>query len=245
MMMAMASSIGIAWRMDEPPIGDEQCRVIRSMVNRPDIVVIADSDDLAITHAAQTLARELHLQFEPTLKGHDLALAVREDKLELRDRESKPGRGISVDFSALNPKQASRRGGFSRNQPLARAIGKDSQVVLDATAGLGHDSALLACMGFDVIAVERSPIIAALLRDGLRRALQIDGLRERLESRFEIINADARDVLQRGDRQFDTVYIDPMFPPKRKASALAKKSIRIVRDVVGDDEDAAGLLGVA
>lgn len=36
-----------------------------------------------------------------------------------------------------------------------------------------------------------------------------------------------------------------MFPPKRKASALAKKSIRMVRAVVGDDEDAADLLECA
>jgi 16S rRNA (guanine1516-N2)-methyltransferase len=208
-------------------------------------VVIADSDDPAFKQAAQKLARELRLQFDASLKGHDLALAVREDKLELRDTESRPGRGVSVDFSTLNPKRASRKSGLSRHQPLARAIGKDSQVVLDATAGLGHDSALLACMGFDVIAVERSPVIAALLRDGLQRALQIDGLRERLEGRLAIINADAREVLQRGDLQVDAVYIDPMFPPKRKASALAKKSIRIVRAVVGDDEDAAALFDSA
>ena len=94
-------------------------------------------------------------------------------------------------------------------------------------------------------AVERSPIVAALLRDGLARASQDDALREAMGDRLTILNADAREVLDRGDIKPDTVYIDPMFPPKRKASALAKKSIRLVRALVGDDEDAAALVEAA
>jgi 16S rRNA (guanine1516-N2)-methyltransferase len=47
------------------------------------------------------------------------------------------------------------------------------------------------------------------------------------------------------DPRPDAVYIDPMFPPKRKTSALPPRSIRLVRVVVGDDEDAADLLQVA
>jgi hypothetical protein len=43
----------------------------------------------------------------------------------------------------------------------------------------------------------------------------------------------------------DAVYLDPMFPPKRKASALAKKSIRMVRALVGDDDDALELFAAA
>jgi 16S rRNA (guanine1516-N2)-methyltransferase len=70
-------------------------------------------------------------------------------------------------------------------------------------------------------------------------------LGERLADRFEIINADAREVLHGGSISPDAIYIDPMFPPKRKASALAKKEIRMVRRIVGDDEDASELLAVA
>ena len=105
-------------------------------------------------------------------------------------------------------------------------MGRNSRTVLDATAGLGHDAALLACMGFDVTAAERSAIIAVLLEDGLERALDHPDLRERLEGRLKVINADARDLLagEAFAERFDVVYIDPMFPPKRKASALAKKA---------------------
>jgi 16S rRNA (guanine1516-N2)-methyltransferase len=38
--------------------------------------------------------------------------------------------------------------------------------------------------------------------------------------------------------------MDPMFPPKRKCSALAKKSLRVLRDLVGDDEDALELFEI-
>ena len=39
----------------------------------------------------------------------------------------------------------------------------------------------------------------------------------------------------------DVIYIDPMFPHSKK-SALVKKEMRVLREVVGDDDDAAQLL---
>jgi 16S rRNA (guanine1516-N2)-methyltransferase len=38
----------------------------------------------------------------------------------------------------------------------------------------------------------------------------------------------------------EVVYLDPMFPPKKK-SALVKIEMRVLRQLVGDDEDAAVL----
>lgn len=217
------------------------------MVNGEEIAVAAESEDPVIQQAAATLARELRLQYvgHATPQSAGLLLVLNDSHLELRDAKARGQRGVFVDFSTLHPKQAARRGGFSPNQPLARAIGKSSKSVLDATAGLGHDAALLACLGYQVIAMERSPIIAALLRDGLRRALEDDLLREYLVDRLQIVNADARHALSGDSIKPDAVYIDPMFPPKRKASALAKKSIRLVRRIVGDDEDAGELLAMA
>ena len=42
--------------------------------------------------------------------------------------------------------------------------------IFDATAGLGGDLSVLANIGCAVLAVERQPVVAALLRDALRRA---------------------------------------------------------------------------
>ncbi len=262
------------------------------MVNQPTVILVIESQDPLRLRAAKSLAAKLQLPIQTKLDSsqldeHSLILALRDETLELRDPSTKPGHGLIVDFSTLHPKQSARRGNFSRNQPLARAIGKNTRTVLDATAGLGHDSALLACMNFNVIAVERSPIIAALLQDGLRRALLDPDLTNTFADRLTIINADAREFLnspslegggwgvgeeprssQRANLQISNptfassapsavkprsnldvehfaIYIDPMFPPKRKSSALAKKSIRLVRQIVGDDPDAIDLLHTA
>lgn len=172
-------------------------------------------------------------------------LMVGSEGLELREAGSRAGTGLIADWSDLIPRRAARRGGLSRNQPLARAVGKSSRTVLDATAGLGHDSALLACLGYDVTAVERSPVLAAMLDDCLRRALADADFAAAIGGRLTFRHADARDVLRDESGRWDAAYIDPMFPPKRKKSALAKKPIRLVRELVGDDDDAAELLGIA
>ena len=56
---------------------------------------------------------------------------------------------------------------------LAKAIGLNkfkNPHVLDATAGLGRDSFVLACLGCKVDMVERSALVHTLLEDGLKRA---------------------------------------------------------------------------
>ena len=98
-----------------------------------------------------------------------------------------------------------------------------------------------------MIAVERSPILGALVRDGLARA-RAEGPPEvqAIVERITLFVADARDVLTglRGTSAPDVVYLDPMYPPKKKA-ALPKKEMRICRRLVGDDPDAGELLAVA
>ena len=49
------------------------------------------------------------------------------------------------------------------------AIGRKAKSVVDATGGLGNDAILLARMGFKVLMIERSPVMSALLEDGLFR----------------------------------------------------------------------------
>ena len=107
--------------------------------------------------------------------------------------------------------------------------------VLDATAGLGRDSFVLATFGCDVQMVERSPVIAALLKDGLRRARQDPGVAE-IASRMQVINADAISYLQElsKEKRPQVIYLDPMYPHRDK-TALVKKEMRVFRDIVGDD----------
>ncbi len=200
---------------------------------------------------ARALAAELGLsdvvRFDGVVAG-DPVLVLGGAGLALREGGCARQRGLRVDF-VEGATAYRRRTGYSRRQPLARAVGvkgHDYRVV-DATVGLGQDSFLLACLGCRVTAIERSPIMAALLQDGLSRALKTGDAKLRsVVERIDLIVADAREWLRglpEGDAP-DAVYMDPMYPARRK-SALPTRKMRLCRMLVGDDPDAADLLDAA
>lgn len=131
---------------------------------------------------------------------------------------------------------------------IAKAIGYRGKplAVWDTTAGLGRDSLVMASLGCRVTSVERSPLLAAMLADGLRRAGADSKVGAVLRERLRLLEGDARELLEQvtEDERPDVVYLDPMFPPSGK-SALAKKEMRVCRAVVGDDPDAGELFAVA
>ncbi|MEO5350729.1 MAG: class I SAM-dependent methyltransferase [Magnetococcus sp. YQC-3] len=174
-----------------------------------------------------------------------LWLVVTEQRLELRSVDPGEGGAIYVEFVAGRLGFRRQQGGGVR-QPLARAVGlRGGQrlTILDATPGLGQDAFVLAALGADVEMVERSPVLVAMLEDGLRR-LAASG--EALP--LAVLQADAREVLRAamtGQRAIpDVVYLDPMYP-HRDGTALSKKEMRRLRLLVGGDGDAPELLAVA
>ncbi|MGA9033391.1 MAG: class I SAM-dependent methyltransferase [Sulfuricaulis sp.] len=216
--------------------------------------------------SAEELARELKLPFVTTAEADfDLLLVVTPERLELRDNSARSGIGrasarpegrrardgahhnhdpqmgpVCVDFSHLDLRPYSPN--LSRRQPLARALGKKAQSVVDATAGYCQDALLFALMGYRTTAIERSPVIMALARDGLRRLTARSGIT--LDKRLRLIEGDGR-VLLPSITPPEVIYLDPMFPPKRKKSAAVKKEMRLLRDLVGDDPDAKELLEIS
>ena len=151
---------------------------------------------------------------------------------------SKP---IYVDF---NNKQISYRRKSSSSELIARAVGikkLKSPVIVDATSGLGRDSFILATLGCRVHMIERSEVIAALLKDGLERGHQDKEIAHIIE-RMQLHIGNAIELLKGFTP--DVVYLDPMFSGKTN-NALVKKEMRIFREIIGDDEDAAELLQVA
>ncbi|MFH1748269.1 MAG: class I SAM-dependent methyltransferase [Planctomycetota bacterium] len=177
----------------------------------------------------------------------DLLLVVTGAGLELHEAGCGAAGGVKVDFSATG-ENARRLATASRRQPLALAVGlkKRTPTIVDATAGLGRDAMLLASLGCPVIAVERSVILGAMLRDALERVVTVPAAGEIRPCQMTLIIGDAVEVLARMSEQEapDVVYLDPMYPPSGK-SALPKKEMRILRRLVGDDPDAGGLLEVA
>jgi 16S rRNA (guanine1516-N2)-methyltransferase len=91
-------------------------------------------------------------------------------------------------------------------------------------------------MGYGITAVERSPVMAVLLEDGLSRLAVNSDVRGPFVIP-RLVVADAVRYLSDLREPPDCVYLDPMFPPKRKQSALARRRLRLLREVVGDDED--------
>ena len=157
---------------------------------------------------------------------------------------------VHIDF--VHGKLAHRREfGGGRGQPLARAIGLKhgaNPTVVDATAGLGRDAFVLANLGARVTMIERSPILATLLTDGLHRLTNSTDGPDIANIQLQLIQANAIEWLQQQAQNTDgrpnVVYLDPMYPHRSK-SALVKKEMRALRALVGDDVDSAQLLQAA
>jgi 16S rRNA (guanine1516-N2)-methyltransferase len=128
---------------------------------------------------------------------------------------------------------------------LAKAMGLragKTPKIVDATAGLGRDSFLLASLGAEVTMIERSDVMHGLLQDGMARARQEGGIFGTILSRMTLLHGDAKALLPKLNAE--AILIDPMHPP-RKTSALVKRELRQVREIVGTDEDAVALMQVA
>ena len=172
-----------------------------------------------------------------------LALVLTLEHLELRKRDEPKLGGVFVDF--VSGAMAHRRKfGGGRGEAVAKAVGiKGSYLpdVVDATAGLGRDAFVLASLGCRVRMIERHPVVAALLEDGLRRGYQDPEIGEWLLQRLTLIYGASAQKLSTLTPRPDVVYLDPMYPHRQK-SALVKKEMRIFQSLVGPDEDADALL---
>ncbi len=217
------------------------------LFTQPTIAVTVESP--AELAAAVALAAELALPLVADLTIPPTHLLVlTEQRLELRQLGANAPGPVSVNFIAGTAAHRRQFGG-GRGQPLARAAGLKGgalPTVIDATAGLGQDAFVLASLGCRVQLVERSPIIAALLQDGLCRAAQNPEIGSWVKERLCLCQADGREYL-RGlseNQRPEVVYLDPMYPHRRK-TALTGKEMRLLRQLVGDDHDASELLAAA
>ena len=194
--------------------------------------------------AARRLARALGAALvQPPYDRAGLVLEYSSRGLQLLDPRSPRARPLSVE---LFPARVRRRGlPLSKRGPLARAVGRRTRTVVDATAGWGADAGLLAAMGYRVTMVERCPPLAALLSDAVSRVRALEGAGGDPLTVPELVQADAVGYLRRVEEGPDCVYMDPMFPPKRNRTALARRPVRLLRELVGDDEAATQLLAAA
>lgn len=124
----------------------------------------------------------------------------------------------------------------------AAKITADSRVI-DATAGFGHDSLILASTGAQVIMLEQQPLMALLLLAEQQRMSALANW-QKLMSRLQIINTDALsyfknsyfaslqadaidDAKEVDAKAIDVVYLDPMFPEDSYQDSKTGKGAKV------------------
>ena len=132
------------------------------------------------------------------------------------------GMTLRADFTRLLPRLRPDRLGRELLVRAARVRGVEGPTAIDATAGLGEDSLLLAAAGFRVTMFEKDPVIAALLRDALERAAATAELAG-VVARMELVEGDSVAGLRVLGFSPDVVFLDPMFPERTKSAAVKKK----------------------
>ena len=176
----------------------------------------------------------------------DFALQLGAEGLQFVELGPQAPGAVRVDF--VEGAVAHRRlFGGGTGQMIAKAVGVQPGVrpqVLDATAGLGRDAFVLASLGCSMTLIERQPLIAALLEDGLTRARQSADVAP-IAAQMRLLQGNAIELLSAWtDEAPQVIYLDPMFPHREK-TALVKKEMRLFRPLVGDDPDAPALLEAA
>jgi 16S rRNA (guanine1516-N2)-methyltransferase len=199
---------------------------------------------------ANALALQLGLKLASSanhVQNHGYSLHVTPARLEIRSYQNAKTVQLFVDL--VNGSLGYRlRKGEGKRQAIARAVGMHCYPkplrVFDVTAGLGSDAFVLASLGCQLHLVERSPIVAALLQDGLHRAIsnpQIGAwakhvLLSVMDSQKLLSELSLEDCPE-------VIYLDPMFPARTK-SALVKKNMQILQELVGEDDNVS-LLALA
>ncbi len=123
---------------------------------------------------------------------------------------------------------------------MIRAIksGKEKDLtkihVMDATAGLAQDAFVIAGMGSRVTLVERNPIMYSLIASGIyqgHRDVEIAKILDRMQAKHQDAIAYMKSLLEPGkeSERPDVVYLDPMYPSKKKLGSLTKKGMFVTR----------------
>ena len=165
---------------------------------------------------AQLVADSLEMPFSSFRKPEGIHLVVGEVDAWIEAF----GMRVGIDFDSNLMRHRLRSG---HNELIGRAVGVKANKypnVFDATGGLGRDAFVLASLGCYVTVSELSPVLFWLLTDAIDRASmsQHGSTREAVE-RLNIVHGDST---QCSIEASTVIYLDPMFPKRKKSSAVKK-----------------------
>lgn len=164
--------------------------------------------------------------------------------MHITEDTNSPHDDLVIDFvgGAVGHRFRSEQG---KKQALLKAVGFAKGIIpniVDATAGLGRDAFLMASMGSHVTLIERVPDIHAALQNAMARAAAEGGAYAETIARMTLLHGNSIDLLP--TLAPETILVDPMHPP-RGNTALVKKEMRILRNIVGVDDDQTELMKAA
>ena len=206
-------------------------------------IVYSDSVGNLEQNLAERLSLPLMAMADAQAGNYNFFLCYRDGCLKLLDKLNLKKGGLLVEVD-LRPGEQHSYPAPKKDQ-LAQAIGKKTHSVVDATSGWAQDALALFRMGYQVTCIERSPIMAALINDGFQRLAEKDWVQKRDLIPPPLLVGNAIELLANLPASPDCIYLDPMFPPKRKQSAATRKSMAILRDILGDDTDRYELFAAA
>lgn len=187
-----------------------------------DVAVLYDFD-LAKTAA---LAKKLGLPLLQKAKEGTVFLHYTPSGLALEC----DGQSMTGDFVSLKKRIAQPNLNSEMIVKAAKIKGATQPLrLLDATAGMGTDSFLLAAAGFYVDMYEYDSVIAALLNDALCRAAD-DAELKPVVDRITLHECDSIQAMQSLGYRPDVILLDPMFPERQK-SALVKKKFQLLQQL--------------
>ncbi len=158
-----------------------------------------------------------------------LALELSDAGLDLLREDVQPTLRLHLDFSRGRQGYRLTHAGHQR-EGMIRAMGKlpRHSRVIDASAGLGRDTLLLAAHGFRVEAWERHPVVYRLLGDALNRAACTPALTRVID---RITLHEGAVATARFDTRAEAAVFDPMFPGRPKSAAV-KKDMQLLQALI-------------
>lgn len=192
---------------------------------------------------AAILAEKLHIQLVTDLQevsAEEIFLLLEEEGLSL----IQGGLKMKGDFLQMLPrlKQGKLQGEMLVKAAKLKGL-TERPIAIDATAGMGEDSLLLAAAGYEVYLFEKDTVIAALLADTLERAACVPELSE-IVGRMHLSDGDSIAAMESGAIQPDLIYLDPMFPARSK-SGLIKKKFQLLQQLERPCSDEEALVQAA
>ncbi|MCH2190409.1 MAG: class I SAM-dependent methyltransferase [Gammaproteobacteria bacterium] len=178
-----------------------------------------------------------------TVAPFDLVLGLdSEDRFSLHWNKAGEKKPIVYELDFIRQIRKLRSFPAPKQGAFNQALGNKTKTVLDTTGGWGGDAMLMAAQGYTVTILERNPLMALLLSDAFAHLKRyVDTVHSPL--RVPVVKfLNAIDALSGLAAQVDCVYVDPMFPPKKKKSAATNKQMQLLQWMVGEDEDASRLV---